>query len=99
MLFISKCLLLGTVNRIYVLSFSIFQVDATLCNKSYVYSSFRKKGSIGEMQVHIMQPGCFRELREFVIQNTTGSPNQFKVPRVLKRKDVVEFMFQRVVKN
>ncbi|XP_076446543.1 GH3 domain-containing protein-like [Babylonia areolata] len=72
-------------------------LDDALGTKSYPYSSFRQKGSIGEMQVHIVQPGTFRQLRDFMIQNTPASSNQYKVPRVLKRKEAVQFMFEKVV--
>ncbi|KAL8604079.1 hypothetical protein ACOMHN_024904 [Nucella lapillus] len=72
-------------------------LDTTLGSRSYPYSSFRQKGSIGEMQVHVVQPGTFRQLRDFMIQTTPASSNQYKVPRVLKRKEAVQFMLGKVV--
>ncbi|KAK7097341.1 GH3 domain-containing protein-like [Littorina saxatilis] len=72
-------------------------IDEALSAKSYPYSSFRKKASIGEMQVHLVQPGTFQQLREFMIKNSSASSNQYKVPRVLKKKEAVQFMLERVV--
>lgn len=72
-------------------------LDNQLCNMSYVYSSFRKKGSIGPMKIYLVKPGTFTDLRAFMIENTTGSPNQYKVPRVLKKKEAVQFMLNRAV--
>ncbi len=74
----------------------LFQIDAALCDQSYVYASFRRKGSIGLMITHLVKPGTFAELRQFMIQNTSASAVQFKVPRVLKRKDAVNFMMNHV---
>ncbi|KAL5012871.1 hypothetical protein ScPMuIL_011422 [Solemya velum] len=72
-------------------------IDETLCMQSYVYGSFRKKGSIRAMNVHIVKPGTFNDLRDFTIQTTTASANQYKVPRVLKRKEAVDFVVKNVV--
>lgn len=72
-------------------------VDDYLCEKSYVYSSFRAKGSIGAMQVHVLRTDAFRELRDYVLSTTEASSNQYKVPRVLKRETLVAFMLARTV--
>ena len=74
-----------------------FQLDEKLRTMSYVYSSFRRKGSIGPMKVYIVKPGTFTDLRAFMIENTTGSPNQYKVPRVLKKREAVQFIMERTV--
>ncbi|XP_071087914.1 GH3 domain-containing protein-like [Haliotis cracherodii] len=73
------------------------KIDETLSSQSYVYFSFRKKGSIGPMKVHLVRPGSFADLRHFMIQNTTASSVQYKVPRVLKKKEAVKFMMDRVI--
>ncbi|WAQ99511.1 GHDC-like protein [Mya arenaria] len=71
-------------------------IDEELKAMSYVYASFRRKGSIGPMQVYVVKPGTFSELRAFMIEKTTGSPNQYKVPRVLKKPEAVKFVLDRV---
>ncbi|ESP00098.1 hypothetical protein LOTGIDRAFT_206174 [Lottia gigantea] len=68
------------------------QLDDNLCAISYVYSSFRKKGSIGPIRIHCVQDGSFHRLRNFSLETTSASFNQYKVPRVLKNKDSVEFI-------
>lgn len=72
-------------------------LDEKLRKLSYVYSSFRRKGSMGPMKLYLVKPGTFTDLRAFMIQNTTGSPNQYKVPRVLKKKEAVMFVMSRAV--
>ena len=47
--------------------------------------------------MHLVQPGTFQELRDFMIHNTLASSNQYKVPRVLKKKEAVEFMLGKVI--
>ncbi|XP_053398736.1 GH3 domain-containing protein-like [Mercenaria mercenaria] len=72
------------------------QIDEELKALSYVYASFRRKGSIGPMKVYIVKPGTFAELRSFMIETTTGSPNQYKVPRVLKKPEAVKFIMDKI---
>ena len=75
------------------------QIDEVLCEQSYVYKSFRAKGSIRPMVVHTVRPDTFKELREFTIATTTASANQYKIPRVLKRKEALDFIMEKVVKD
>lgn len=71
------------------------KLDRCLCDKSYPYASFRKKGSIGVLQVHVVQLGAFRNFRNYVISSSCASSNQFKVPRVIKKKEYVEFLWNQ----
>ncbi|KAH3835221.1 hypothetical protein DPMN_108569 [Dreissena polymorpha] len=71
-------------------------IDEELKSISYIYASFRRKGSISPIKVYIVRPGTFTELRTYMIENTTGSPNQYKVPRVLRKPDAVKFLMDRV---
>ncbi|XP_041358845.1 GH3 domain-containing protein-like [Gigantopelta aegis] len=71
-------------------------LDDTLCSQSYVYSSFRKKGSISGMKVYILKPGSFQALRRHMIESTSASPNQYKVPRVLKKKEHIKFLMDLI---
>ncbi|XP_013403628.1 GH3 domain-containing protein [Lingula anatina] len=70
-------------------------LDQNLQESSYPYKSFRQKRGIGPMVIYVVKPGSFQELRKFMLENTTATANQFKVPRVLKRKDAVSFMIER----
>lgn len=73
------------------------EIDETLCNLSYVYGSFRKKGSIQKMKVHVVRPGTFQGLRQFAIETTQASANQYKIPRVVKTKEAAAFLMKNVV--
>lgn len=72
-------------------------VDEALCEQSYVYQSFRKKGSIGPMKIHIVRPGTFQSLRDVTIETTSASSNQYKSPRVLKRREAIDVVMKNVV--
>ncbi|CAH1776590.1 unnamed protein product, partial [Owenia fusiformis] len=73
-------------------------IDKMLCKDFFVYESFRKKGSIAPMDVHVVAHGTFLGLRNFMLETTQATSNQYKVPRVLRRTDAVEFMMKHVVK-
>lgn len=72
-------------------------IDKELCSRSYVYESFRNKGSIQPIRVHQVKVGTFEELRKFTIDNSQASANQYKVPRVLKTKEAVSVLLKNVV--
>lgn len=75
---------------------SLLQVDDNL-QKSYIYKSFRVKGSIAPLIVNQVKPGTFLQFRLSMIESEKATPNQFKVPRVLKKTQAVEFMQQRCI--
>lgn len=64
---------------------------------SYVYGSFRKKGSIQKMMVYTVKPGTFQGLRQFAIETTTASANQYKIPRVVKTREAAAFMMKNLI--
>ncbi|KAL8577394.1 hypothetical protein ACOMHN_060216 [Nucella lapillus] len=70
-------------------------IDTHLCEKSFVYSSFRQKGSIDVMKVHLLRHGTFQDFRHYVISTTHASSNQFKVPRVVNNTSFVQFLMER----
>ncbi|XP_033125835.1 GH3 domain-containing protein-like [Anneissia japonica] len=72
-------------------------LDENLCEKSFVYNSFREKGSISQMQVHVVKSGSFRRLKAYLLANTSVSANQFKVPRVLRNEEAVAFMMEQII--
>ena len=89
MLFESSVNTESSVNDEYVL----FQLDQQLQETSYVYKSFRVKNSISPLQVYTVPSGTFLQLKKSLVENRSVSPNQFKVPRVLKDAEVIQFMF------
>lgn len=62
----------------------LIKLDQNLRSASFVYNSFREKGSISPITVHLVKPGTFRALREHLLTNTQASINQVKIPRVLR---------------
>lgn len=82
---------------IHLVFWVFLQIDRELCSRSYVYESFRNKGSIQPIKVHQVKVGTFEELRKFTIDNSQASANQYKVPRVLKTKEAVSVLLKNVV--
>ncbi|KAH9489794.1 hypothetical protein Btru_036562 [Bulinus truncatus] len=72
-------------------------LDSTLQEHSYPYSSFRQKGSIGPVQVHLVPTGTFFALRSFMLEQPSAASNQYKIPRVLRKPEAVKFMFDKTV--
>ncbi|XP_074651372.1 GH3 domain-containing protein-like isoform X2 [Tubulanus polymorphus] len=73
------------------------QIDDELQKISYVYCSFRNKGSISAMRVHQVKQGTFLQLRTYMLKTTQASANQYKVPRVLKRSEPIQFLMNCVI--
>ena len=75
------------------------QLDDHICQEVEMYGYSRVQGSIAAPDIHLVQPDTFQALREFIIDTTDASVNQFKVPRVLRLPSAVEFMMNRVLKK
>lgn len=56
----------------------MLQLDDTLRKMSYVYESYRSKGSIDPMEINIVKPGTFLEFRNFILNSTQASANQVR---------------------
>ena len=71
-------------------------MDSTLRSISEFYDIERKRNNIKPILVYAMEAGTFVALKQFILQTTNASFNQFKMPRVLKRETLVKFMLDRV---
>ncbi|XP_046888022.1 GH3 domain-containing protein [Hypomesus transpacificus] len=74
-----------------------YKLDQCLQEDSAVYKSFRLKGSIGPMRVHLVAGGAFNELRKQMMSFSNTSPNTFKMHRVLRRKEYADFLLGKTV--
>jgi len=72
-------------------------LDDILQDEHAVYKSFRVKGSIGQLQIVQVASGTFQKLKAHILETSMASSNQFKVARVLKKKELVQFMFDNQV--
>eukprot|EP00057_Strongylocentrotus_purpuratus_P030219 XP_781035.3 PREDICTED: indole-3-acetic acid-amido synthetase GH3.17 [Strongylocentrotus purpuratus] len=68
------------------------KVDEELCHHSFTYNSFRDKGCIAPPVVHIVKPGTFDRLHDFILDNSATSANQYKVPRKLRTAATLKLM-------
>ncbi|XP_077984625.1 uncharacterized protein LOC144439226 [Glandiceps talaboti] len=69
--------------------------DENLRRRTSAYDSFRSKESIAPTRVYLMNPGSFRELRRYLIENSQATLMQYKLPRVLKRPGAVNLMMKQ----
>ena len=67
--------------------------------KSYIYKSFRVKGSIAPVHVSLVASGTFSKFRLNMVESNKASPNQFKVPRVLRKSEAIEYMQNSTIKR
>uniref|UniRef100_UPI00398E7038 GH3 domain-containing protein isoform X2 n=1 Tax=Pristiophorus japonicus TaxID=55135 RepID=UPI00398E7038 len=74
-----------------------YKLDQCLQEDSVLYQSFRRKGSIGPVRVHIVAPGSFKELMNFIIANLGTSHSQFKMHRVIRNKEFLDFIQRKVI--
>lgn len=49
------------------------------------------------MKVHVVKSGTFQGLRQFAIETTEASANQYKIPRVVKTREAAAFMMKNVI--
>ena len=74
----------------------ILQIDDQLRLRSFSYDSLRQKGSLGPVQVCQMRPGTFQKLKLFQVNKGTAASNQYKVPRVIHRHDVIVYLLSHL---
>ncbi len=86
-----------TVNNNSVTEEEKEMFDGILRKHHALYDSYRRRGTIAEPRLHILQPGSFNEFEGFVIGNSTTSVNQFKMPRKLRTRKELDFMLKREV--
>ncbi|XP_055332133.1 uncharacterized protein LOC129584056 [Paramacrobiotus metropolitanus] len=69
------------------------KLDETLMKNHSDYSLYRKKNAIDHLELHFVKPGAFQRLRNYMLDTTTTSPSQLKIPRVLRKTELVRFMW------
>ncbi len=79
--------------RLMAISCTFFlQFDEALVERNTYYRRYRKAGTVCQPLVYLVKPGTFKALRNFIIENSTASFNQFKMPRKLKTSATLELM-------
>ena len=86
------------LNKFYFCS-SFFQFDKSLRKQHEFYEHYRQFGTICEACVEVVRPGSFNKLKTHIIANSTANYNQFKMPKKLRTKVLLDFMQECVVNN
>ncbi|XP_033110254.1 probable indole-3-acetic acid-amido synthetase GH3.9 [Anneissia japonica] len=79
----------GSENVIRIASELPKYLDVELCEQACLYKRFRDNISLGPVDVQLVKPGGFANLKRYIIENSTASVNQFKQPRKLKTSGVI----------
>ncbi|XP_062859972.1 GH3 domain-containing protein [Trichomycterus rosablanca] len=74
-----------------------YKLDVCLQTDCTIYRSFRIKGSIGPMRVHLVKRGAFRELKSHMTSLFSTSLNTFQMPRVIRGREFADFLLRRTV--
>ncbi|XP_038635131.1 GH3 domain-containing protein isoform X2 [Scyliorhinus canicula] len=74
-----------------------YKLDQCLQEDSERYQSFRRKGSLGPVRVHIVAAGSFKELTDFIMANLGTSYSQFNMHRILRNKEFLDFIQRKVI--
>ncbi|XP_037087511.1 GH3 domain-containing protein-like [Pollicipes pollicipes] len=71
-------------------------VDDILRQQDEEYASFRKLEKIAKIRVYQVEPGAFSRFRAHLLATTAVTAGQFKMPRVLKSRDRVDWFLENV---
>jgi len=67
------------------------EIDRQLKSINILYSTFRKANSIGNLELKIVKEGAFNLLKKEILQRGT-TESQFKMPRLLKSPELVDYL-------
>ncbi|XP_033624241.1 probable indole-3-acetic acid-amido synthetase GH3.9 [Asterias rubens] len=73
--------------------------DKSLRKQHEFYEQYRKVGTICGACVEVVRPGSFNKLKYHIIATSTSSYNQFKIPKKLRTKALLDFMLDCVVND
>ncbi|XP_069807740.1 GH3 domain-containing protein [Dendropsophus ebraccatus] len=74
-----------------------YKLDQTLQEHFLVYKSFRFKGSIGPVRVHLTSPKSFLRLLELAAKLSGFPLDCVQPPRTLKNKEMAEMIWKQVL--
>ncbi|EFJ11612.1 hypothetical protein SELMODRAFT_125904 [Selaginella moellendorffii] len=66
---------------------------------SVVYLRNRREGSVGAMEIKLLQNGTFDRIVDYVVSNREGSVAQFKVPRCARDPTMIDILESNVVRS
>ncbi|GAV02755.1 hypothetical protein RvY_13281 [Ramazzottius varieornatus] len=72
-------------------------VEKYLYEGHEMYKYYRDGGALSPPKVFLVKPGAFERLREYLLENSSASPSQVKPPRVLKKPELVKFIFDETM--
>ncbi|XP_072179018.1 uncharacterized protein [Diadema setosum] len=72
-------------------------IDEELRLRNSDYERLRREVSISHPRVFVVRPGTFDDLKNYLLENTGASANQYKVPRKLRTYAMVDALLKGVV--
>ncbi|XP_054771984.2 uncharacterized protein LOC129279949 [Lytechinus pictus] len=68
-------------------------IDNALRERNSDYQRLRREGAISHPRVYIVDTGTFEELKQYVVNTTSTTVNQYKVPRRIRTVNILNFMY------
>ncbi|XP_038051191.1 probable indole-3-acetic acid-amido synthetase GH3.9 [Patiria miniata] len=68
------------------------EFDKILRKHHSLYDHYRAVGTIAAPRMLRVRPGSFKKFQDYIIANSTASYNQFKMPRKLRTKMMLDYM-------
>ncbi|XP_071501680.1 uncharacterized protein [Diadema antillarum] len=72
-------------------------IDEELRLRNSDYERLRREVSISHPRVLVVRPGTFDDLKDYLLENTGATANQYKVPRKLRTYAMVDNLLKGVV--
>ena len=77
---------------------SLIQVDEELVKLHEVYRKCRKNGLLQPVKMIQVQTGAFHKVKEMALQrNTAAYSLQYKLPRIMRQNDVLNYLLSVAV--
>ena len=61
-----------------------------------MYDEERKMATMGPAKVVLLHPGSFKELQNYILENSASNGMQFKMPRKLRRKEWIQVLLNNL---
>ncbi|KAJ8047732.1 hypothetical protein HOLleu_06800 [Holothuria leucospilota] len=68
------------------------EIDDNIYKSHSFFRKFKDSKQIHGSEVHLVKPGSFNELKQFILSNTSATEVQFKMPQKLRTKEMAKIM-------
>jgi hypothetical protein len=73
------------------------QLDRALLERSAAYQKLRDSGQMGEVQLQLVHPKTFVQMKDILNEINYTTSDQYKVPRITTNMDAIELLMKRTM--